>query len=83
VNWKSELKLADLDASQRLEITCKRCGHLRYEKAVDILNLDGMRHVWLDEIEFALCCDRPRCKGGVRIAMVHSGKMEGFVGGMP
>lgn len=83
MNWKSETSLADLDADQRLEITCKRCGYLRYRRADEILNLPSMRHAWLNEVEFALCCDRPRCKGGVRIAMVHSGKMEGFVGGMP
>jgi len=30
MNWKTDLKLSDLDHHTRLEITCRSCGHSRY-----------------------------------------------------
>ena len=30
MNWKTNLQVLDLDATQRLEVTCKVCGHVHY-----------------------------------------------------
>lgn len=27
MNWKTDLKLADLDPTSRIEVTCRTCGH--------------------------------------------------------
>jgi hypothetical protein len=35
-----------------------------------------------DEVERALKCASRKCHGPVRIALIHDGKTEGFVGGM-
>jgi hypothetical protein len=40
------------------------------------------KQAYLDEIEQALKCAGRLCNGPVRIALIHDGKTEGFVGGM-
>jgi hypothetical protein len=38
VNWKTDLQLADLDATTAIEVVCKRCGLSRYEKQAQLMN---------------------------------------------
>lgn len=83
MNWKTDLKLADLDATTRLEVTCKRCGLSRYEQQAVLMRRPDLVQAYLDEVETALRCSSRSCRGAVRIALLHDGKMEGFVGGMP
>ncbi len=40
------------------------------------------QHAYLDEVEYGLHCSNRFCRGGVRIALIHDDKTEGFVGGM-
>ena len=82
MNWKTELKLGDLDPSTPIEITCKRCGLSRYETQAEIMARGGFRHAYLDQVERALRCKGRFCNGPVRIALIHDDKNEGFVGGM-
>ena len=82
MNWKTDLKLSDLDTATRLEITCRRCGLTRYETAAALLSRPALVHAHLDEVERMLACANRFCRGPVRIALTHSGKTEGFVGGM-
>jgi len=82
VNWKTDLRLSDLEAGCRIEATCKKCGLTHYEQAAQLLARPGMRHAWLDEVERRLCCASRFCRGPVRIALIHDDKTEGFVGGM-
>ena len=82
VSWKHDLKLADLDASTCLEITCKRCGLVHYETAAILMQREDWSQLYLDEVERRLQCSARTCRGAVRIALVHDGKTEGFVGGM-
>ncbi len=82
MSWKSEMKLADLDANQPLEIKCRRCGNTRTEVAAALLQGGELRHAWLDEVEHKLCCSLRPCRAKVRIALITTGKTEGFVGGM-
>ena len=42
MNWKTDLKLADLDAAARIEITCRRCGFTRYEQKDRLMKLPEM-----------------------------------------
>ncbi len=83
MNWKTDLKLADLDAATAIEVVCKRCGLSRYEIQAQLLNEHPeFRDVYLDEVEYSLHCSDRFCKGGVRISLIHDDKTEGFVGGM-
>jgi hypothetical protein len=83
VNWKTDLKLADLETTTAIEVVCKRCGLSRYEIQAQLLNEHPeFRHAYLDEVEYSLHCSNRFCRGGVRISLIHDDKNEGFVGGM-
>jgi hypothetical protein len=83
VNWKTDLKLADLEAATAIEVVCKRCGLSRYEIQAQLLNeRPEFRQAYLDEVEYNLHCSNRFCRGGVRISLIHDDKNEGFVGGM-
>lgn len=83
MNWKSELRLSDLDPAEEMEVTCRRCGLTRYERASVLLARDDLRQAFIDEAERALRCNSRICRGPVRCSLVHDGKTEGFVGGLP
>ena len=82
MNWKTDLKLSDLDTRTRLEITCRSCGHSRYETRDSLSTNPKLAQLYLDQIEGRLRCSKRTCCGAVRVALTHSTKMEGFVGGM-
>ncbi|HUZ91930.1 MAG TPA: hypothetical protein VMU78_08530 [Methylocella sp.] len=82
MSWKTDLKLADLDAAMHIEVTCKRCGLCRYEPQAALMRQPELAQAYLDEVEHALRCSNRFCQGRVRIALIHDDKMEGFVGGM-
>ena len=82
MNWKTDLKLADLEASTAIEVVCKRCGLSRYEIQAQLIKQFGFANFYLDEVEYSLCCSNRFCRGGVRISLIHDDKNEGFVGGM-
>ncbi len=82
MNWKTDLKLADLDAGTAIEIVCKRCGLARYETQAQLMKRSELKHAFLDEVEYSLRCSNRFCCGGVRISLIHDDKNEGFVGGM-
>ena len=82
MNWKTDLKLADLDASTAIEVVCKRCALARYETPAKLLERLDFKDAYLDEVEYSLHCANRFCRGGVRISLIHDDKNEGFVGGM-
>jgi len=41
-----------------------------------------LQFIYMDELERMTMCKARRCGGGVRIAFVHEGETEGFVGGL-
>ena len=82
MNWKTDLKLSDLDGAAPVEIACRRCGQTRTETAATLMRHPGLEQAYLDEVERALRCSSRSCHGPVRIALIHDGKTEGFVGGM-
>lgn len=82
MNWKTDLKLSDLDDAAPVEVTCRRCGQTRTETAAALMRRPEFEQAYLDEVERALKCAGRSCQGPVRIALIHDGKTEGFVGGM-
>ncbi len=81
-SWKDTLQLGDLDPDQRLELTCKLCGHVRYMTSEAILAAGGRASLYLDEVESRTACRMRGCKGKIRLALAHTGDTSGFVGGM-
>ncbi|MGE3147408.1 MAG: hypothetical protein AB7K35_17710 [Pseudorhodoplanes sp.] len=82
MNWKTDLKLADLDPATAIEVTCTRCGLARYEASAQLMNRRAFRNFYLDEVERTLRCAARACGDRVRIALIHDDKNEAFVGGM-
>lgn len=81
MNWKSDLKLADLDSTTMFEITCCRCRLCRHETQAQLM-CDEFKDFHIDEVERALKCGSRVCRGPIRLAMNYGDKIEGFVGGM-
>ncbi len=82
MNWKTDLKLSDINATTAIEVVCRRCGLVRYETQAELIGRTGFSNFYLDEVEYSLCCSDRFCRGGVRIALNHDDKNDGFVGGM-
>ena len=83
MNWKAHLQIRDLDPEQKLEATCKECGHVHIFTAAQVLRQGkdrGFLHI--DELESETICKARGCWGKVRLALVRSGETSGFVGGL-
>lgn len=80
--WKANIQARDLDPDQRLEMTCKSCGHVHYLTRETICISPEHEFLYLDEIERQTICRARGCHGAVRLAMVHRGDTSGFVGGL-
>jgi hypothetical protein len=82
MNWKTELQVRDLEQGQRLEMTCKTCGHVHYLIPAQIMCEPEREFLYLDEVERETVCKARKCYGKVRMALVRKGVASGFVGGM-
>ena len=82
MNWKTNLQVRDLEPGQRLECTCKHCGHVHYLTRSSILQSPEREFLYLDEIERETVCRARGCSGAVRMALVRRGETSGFVGGL-
>lgn len=82
MNWKTGLQILDLDPADRLELVCRKCGHLRYLTGAQLLARQGASHLYLDEVETRARCTQHGCGGRMRMAKPHSGESSGFVGGI-
>lgn len=82
MNWKTELCATDLGNDVRLELTCKRCGAVRFLAPEEILSHRSGKHLFLDQVEARARCRQRGCNGSMRMAMVRKGEASGFVGGI-
>ncbi|MEP4703428.1 MAG: hypothetical protein ABJZ62_01115 [Hyphomicrobiales bacterium] len=82
MSWLSDIQLRDLEAEQRLEITCKKCGLTRYENPHELLMSEVMQFAYLDEVQDTLTCKAWGCHGRIRLALSSESETEGFVGGL-
>lgn len=82
MNWKTSIQVRDLDSSQKLEATCKVCGHMHYLTRASIICSLEREFLYLDEVEAETVCKARGCHGRVRLAMVHMGGTSGFIGGL-
>ena len=82
MNWKTNLRVNDLDFDQRIEVTCRECGHVHYLTRKLISGSSEREFLYLDEVERETVCRARGCRGAVRIALVRNGEASGFVGGL-
>lgn len=80
MNWKTDLKVSDLDPAERLEATCRRCGAVRYETRGGLEAVPGLAEAPFDRVEKRLRCRL--CGGPMRLSRTFGHLVTGFVGGM-
>lgn len=81
-SWKQVVRVADLADNQKLEATCKTCGHTHYLTKALICVSEEREFLFIDEVERETVCRARGCRGRVRLAMVRLDEMSGFVGGL-
>jgi len=82
VNWKTQLQVLDLAPEDRLELVCRRCGHLRALTGAQLQARPGAARLYLNEVEARARCTQRGCGGPMRMAWPHPGETHGFVGGI-
>jgi len=82
MNWKRELQLRDLNASQTLEARCEKCGVTHYVDLEAFQKQNELMFLYLDELEKIVFCKTPFCTGAVHLAFVRADETEGFMGGI-
>ena len=82
MNWKTELQVRDLEPGQRLEMTCKTCGHVHYLSPAQIMSVPEREFLYLDEVERETYCNAKRCLGQVRMMLIRKDAASGLAGGL-
>lgn len=86
MTWKHDLKLRDVPAKSRFEITCQKCRKTRTMTQEQIVAASGdpdFPQRYLDEVEGALRCSLRRCGGKGDLVLLPDDEMyEPFVGGL-
>lgn len=82
MSWKHDLRVGDLEPQQRLEMRCRRCGHVHYLTRDLVCVSPEREFLSLDELEKETICRAAGCRGQVRLSLVRSGTTSGFVGGL-
>lgn len=82
MSWKETMQVRDLAPDQRLEMTCRVCGHVHYLTPALIKASQRRDTLYLDEIEKMTSCKSRGCAGAVRMALVKNRPTSSFVGGL-
>ena len=83
MNWKTDLRLSDVDQIQLVEIVCKKCGLTRIALQHELVAANpDLFKLYFDEVEMRLRCADRFCHGEVRVSLLWDHKLEGWVGGM-
>lgn len=82
MNWKTDLRAADLGDDVRVELTCRKCGAVRFLTREAILSRRKGGQLYLDQVEARARCRQRGCDGAMRMALVRKGEASGFVGGI-
>lgn len=82
MNWRSSIQVRDLAPEDRLELICRKCGHLRYLSGAQLQARQDAKFLYLDEVEARSRCTQHGCDGPMRMALPPMGETSGFVGGI-
>lgn len=82
MSWKTDLRAGDLGDDVKLELSCRRCGAVRFLTAGDILARRSGAQLYLDQVEARARCRQRGCGGAMRMAMIRIGEASAFVGGL-
>lgn len=82
MNWRTNIQIRDLEADERLEVTCRKCGKFRWITGEELQARKGMEHLTLREVEARARCRQRGCGGYMRLAMPAPQDTAGFVGGI-
>ncbi|UXN05282.1 hypothetical protein [Bartonella sp. HY761] len=82
MSWKTELQIQDLEPDTKLEMSCKKCGHIYFLKPSDIMVNSDNRFLYLDEVETKAQCKSRGCTGEIRMMLVGTRKASPFQGGL-
>ena len=82
MNWKTNIQIRDLDADDRLELTCRKCRTMRWLTGAELQIRKGKEHLTLGEVELRARCRQRGCGGMMRLAMPAPQDTAGFVGGI-
>ena len=82
MNWRTSLRAGDVGAEHRLELSCRKCGAVRYLESAAILARRGGDQLTLGQVEARARCTQRGCKGMMRMMLVRKGDASGFVGGL-
>ena len=82
MNWRSNIQILDLNADDRLELTCRKCGTLRWLTGAELQSRKGKERLTLGEVEQRAKCRQQGCGSAMRLAMPAPQDTAGFVGGI-
>ena len=81
MSWKDRIQVMDLTDADRIEATCKSCGHVHYLNRIMLIEA-GAARLYLSEVEKQTGCKSRGCWGRVRIALPRRGDTSAFIGGL-
>lgn len=82
MSWKARLQVLDLNDGDRIELTCRLCGRVRWLAAAELQARKGAARLTLAEVEARARCRQRGCGGGMRLALPRQGATKAFVGGL-
>lgn len=82
MSWKDSIQVRDLGPDDRLELTCRSCGHVRYLTGAELQARPAASRLTLAEVEPRARCRQRGCGGRMRLAMPRQGETVGFIGGI-
>lgn len=82
MNWRTNIQISDLEPDDRLEVTCRKCGKMRWLTGAELQARKTLTHLTMGEVERRAKCRQRGCGGTMRLAMPVEGDTKGFVGGI-
>lgn len=82
MSWKAQLQVLDLSDDDRIELTCRICGRVRWLPVPDLKARKDVPRLTLLEVEGRARCRQRVCGGAMRLALPRKGATKAFVGGL-